>query len=72
MQVKAVCRAIRPLSRAVLSKTPRDNLCQALLSDFDVAARPVPLSSADTLLELLPGPSQGVSPVLGRTPVTLG
>ena len=60
---KAACGAVRPLSRAVLSKAPRDNLCQALLSAFGVASRPVLLSSADTPLEPLPGPSQGVSPV---------
>jgi len=57
----------------VLSEAPRDNLCQALLSAFGVASRPVLLSSADTPLEPLPGPSLGSgSPVLGRTPVMLG
>ena len=57
----------------MLSEAPRDNLCQALLSAFGVASRPVLLSSADTPLEPLPGPSLGSgSPVLGRTPVMLG
>ena len=54
------------------SEAPRDNLCQALFSAFGVASRPVLLSSVDTPLEPLPGPSQGISPVLGRTPVMLG